>query len=378
MNRFLLFSILSFSVFSCSKKQTQQDNEKLILGDWVKAKKLHKYDPNKIPVEPPELPDFYTPGFSFYSNGTFDNKLGYFKDSYRSRNVYNGTNSKFKITSTKLLLFGLDSNKWYIYHVIKLTSDSLQIDFDGIITTFKHFQTKKNNTPKFDKIVIATSGCFGSCQITNTMISSDGAIFFRGQYYVTEKGMFTGRVPVMEFERLQENFRKTDFDSLKNNYSTRWTDDETITTTFVRNGKIYKTVKDYGRQAPYLFTWAYIPLEYLYQTISLKRTVGSPFVPFLDSVSYFYMQKNDQEIEFKKSETFLLIDYIRNGKKVTTVFAPRYKLVYNKFATPPPNAIQTDGRYYTFIVKGKPITIDIGFNFYDVNAKIWEWKKVEQ
>jgi hypothetical protein len=30
------------------------------------------------------------------------------------------------------------------------------------------------------------------------------------------------------------------------------------------------------------------------------------------------------------------------------------------------------------LVNGKSITIDIGFNFYDVNAKNWIWRKVDE
>jgi hypothetical protein len=40
--------------------------------------------------------------------------------------------------------------------------------------------------------------------------------------------------------------------------------------------------------------------------------------------------------------------------------------------------INTDGRYYTFISNGKHTTIDIGFNFYDVNIKNWDWRKIEE
>jgi hypothetical protein len=374
MNR--LISILSLCLLfsSCTNSQRQLDNEKNILGDWVKVRKTHKYNPNSVPVEVPELPDFYAPGFTFYPDHTFDNKLGYFKDGYH-RTVYLGTNSKFKISGDSLALFWPDSSKWYHYKLVKLTVDSLQFDFEGAITTFKHFLIKKNQTPQFDKIVIATSGCFGSCIVSNTIINSDGVVIFKGQYNAQNKGLFTGKVSKEKFQQLQDNFRKTNFDSLENSYRSGWTDDQTITTTFVKDGKIYKSVSDYGRRAPYLFTWAYIPLEYLYQTIPLNDNKYTGPIPGFDSVSHSYLKKNGMDMILKKSETFLLFDYLRTGKISSNNFKPRFKLHIDYDLITSLYDVDTDGRYYKFIVNGKPVTIDIGFNFYDVNTKNWVWRK---
>jgi hypothetical protein len=84
------------------------------------------------------------------------------------------------------------------------------------------------------------------------------------------------------------------------------------------------------------------------------------------------------ELDFTQSETFLLADYLKKGKIIANHFQPRFILHFDHNVINPLYNVYTDGRFFKFIVKGKPIIIDIGFNFYDVNAKIWKWRKASQ
>jgi hypothetical protein len=83
-------------------------------------------------------------------------------------------------------------------------------------------------------------------------------------------------------------------------------------------------------------------------------------------------------LDLRQSETFLLFDYLRNGRISNNKFKTRFKLHTDYDPINPLYDIDTDGRFYTFVVKGKPVTIDIGFNFYDVNAKNWVWGKADK
>ncbi len=256
MNR--LFALLLFYLFfsSCTNKPNKQTNEKYITGDWVLVE--HKDDARSA------VPDFYMPGFSFYTNHTFDNKTGFFKyvkDSLWGKQYYLGSISKFRLTNDSLFLFRPDDSKWYSYKILELSSDFLKFGKNGVTKSYKRINTSKNETPSFDQIILSTSDCFGPCPVSNTIINANGTVVFEGEMFTIHTGLFTGNIPKEKYDQLQGNFRKIDFDDLKNEYSSGITDMQTICTTFVRDGKIYKSVSDYAGLAPYLFRWGYVPLE---------------------------------------------------------------------------------------------------------------------
>lgn len=358
---------------SCTNKHLS--NDQLILGDWVKVKTIKKYKSKDSLLRLLELPDFYTPGYTFYPNHIVDNKIGYYKNDLIT---FLGNTSKFNITNNTLSIFRPDSNKWCTFKLILLNKDTLKLNLNGNETTFKHYSVINNPQPQFDQIVLSKSPCMGICPITNTIINSDGNVLFCVEPYVDiDRRYFTGKISKKHFLELEGNFNKIDFDSLKSSYISSWTDDETTTITFLKNGKIFKSVLDYGRRAPYLFTWAYVALQNLHQTIPLKNIKYPAFLPQFDVFGGGELWEGNLLVDLKQSELFLLFSYFKSGKISKAKFKPRFVLKsYNSDGNR--YDLNTDGRYYTFMVKGKPLTIDIGFNFYDVNEKIWVWRKATE
>src|SRR6185503_3573343 len=379
----LFYLLLSVFLVSSCGNTTQRDNEKDILGDWIRVKPRMK--PNSIINAFVE--GFNGNTFCFYPNHKFDSKLGYYGNSadYSSMNtngdkpdkeamVYLGSLSKFSVTTDTLKIYNLNSKNWNSYKINKLTKDSLCLKIGDVACTYTHYKSKQNNDPKIDEIVLSTSGCFGTCPISSTLIKSNGEVLFDGEGYTTLKELFTGHISTTRFQNLADNFKKVDFDSLQTNYQAGWTDDETITTTFLKNGRISKTILDYGRQAPPLFTVAYNPLRYLYQTITMLKMNYPEFLSKGRFLLNAELIKGDSVLALKQSESFLLFDYLRLGKLVDHDTKSRFNLRIHTRMDPPAPA-KTDGRYFTFLLKRKFVTIDIGFNFYDINNKHWQWRK---
>ncbi|WP_419701923.1 DUF6438 domain-containing protein [Mucilaginibacter sp. NFX135] len=369
--KYLLAVLLLICICGSACNDKQQANEKNILGNWIKVRNKTVSTGKNVVLEPPE---YEKPGFIFYADHSVDYKLGFFKNT-NGINIFLGTKSKFKIMGNNLMILDLDSNKWNNYRLIKLTTDSLQFLFDGRLATFKHYQIKKNNTPEFDQIILSTLGCFGTCSVSSTMINADGSVLFNGLFYTTKKGLFTGSITKVQYKQLQDNFRTTDFNLLKNYYNVAWTDDQTISTTFVKNGKIYKSVNDYGAAAPAQFTWAYAPLRCLYQSINLKSATNFKVVSHFNYPYGAYIKTANMDMALTQSETFLLFYYLQKGKISTVTFKSRYQLS-SLFDIQKRHHIDTDGRFYKLEVNKKPVIIDIGFNFFDINEKNWHWRKI--
>ena len=157
--------LLFITFISCTQKST--DYENLILGDW----KIY-YEPPKITSDstiillpPRERNLFGKPGFSFFKNGEMENKLGYFDlnkkhENGRTKRIFLGTFTKFKINDTCLKTFDLADQKWINTKIFKLTKDTLILEYnDKSKETFVKQNYIIDSQNSFDKIIVSTSGC---------------------------------------------------------------------------------------------------------------------------------------------------------------------------------------------------------------------------
>lgn len=107
-----------------------------------------------------------------------------------------------------------------------------------------------NQTPSnhvIEKIEYQTSGCFGSCPIFNIVINSDRkAIFKPIRYNTKDGGEHKARIKEKDFSELTGLLNYIDFPSLKDNYSVRWTDDQSCRLTITYDGGKVKKIRDYG------------------------------------------------------------------------------------------------------------------------------------
>ncbi|HRG09181.1 MAG TPA: DUF6438 domain-containing protein, partial [Cyclobacteriaceae bacterium] len=248
--------------------------------------------------------------------------------------------------------------------------------------------------PLFDAISLSTSGCFGSCPIINIIIDSTGNVLFFGEMYVSKIGFYEGKISKDKFIAIEKEFRKAQILDLKRKYSASWTDDETISTTFIKQNEIKKTIEDYGRTGPDELVWAYPSLRYLFQDITLEKIDSTKIPPYLN-LHFFRFEKGDQILALTQSESFLLWNCLRKGSLVQTNFDGKYNMnftrnytwapsydeldnAYNEQAENKVKNIVTDGRYYTFILHGQQsLTIDIGFDFLSKNKTLSFRKKKE-
>ncbi len=148
---------------------------------------------------------------------------------------------------------------------------------------------------------------------------------------------------------------------------------EEITITFLKDGRIYKTITDYGGNAPADLVWAYARLRHLHCWIKLTKLSNTELPAYL-RMRFLSFMKGNTICGLTQSESFLLWSYLYKGKQTTQLATPRFNLRNflwspdNNEYSDEANNIRTDGRLYTFFVKGqKPVTIDIGFNFFDRN-----------
>lgn len=379
MIKFVLYlTCICLFICSCSDSQKQSDNQKYILGDWITVSSSHgkrvvnkKNTGDVVVVPPPYLTKIE---LSFISNSTFKNRLGYFDQN--SPRHFLGTESKFELTTDSLKLLNLTNSNWDAFKVVKLSPDSLILEKNGLFTCLAHPTLAKDTTLVIDKIILSTSGCYGSCPVLSITIQADGNVLFDGLQYTTKTGLSQGSISVKLYNEILSNFKKSGLSHLQSDYAASHTDDETISVTFESNGKIYKTVSDYGSEAPTYFKWAYLPLRYLYQSIELKPCTSENVTYNLHETLSSKFWNDNKYIQLEYSERFLLYSYLQKGVQTTVKFKPRYKIrVYKSLDYDSYHWAETDGRNFSFIIDNKPVTIDIGFNFVELNMKSKAWIK---
>jgi hypothetical protein len=368
MNRLAIIFILFLffiHLLACNK---QSANEKLLLGNWQGIM--------------PHTEQFAA-GFAFNADNTFENKQGYYKSNGKGLPTNLGNFSQYKFQHDSLLIFDPATSKWNYHQVFKITPDSLVMTWNNDTLSLMRYQEKDEALPDFDKIVVnfESDGVYKDIYSNiDVELNKDRTIVYR--YNLNENGvgtgLFTGIVPQQQYSQFIDNFKHAGITNLKESYyPENKIEEDHATVTFVKSGKIIKSITDKGYFAPFTFFWAYKPFINLHQNIKLNHVSLEGITSLLQYTSYSKLERGNKRYKdalfINTSDTFLLFSYIAQGKICNKQFETRFQLTPTQHHTKKEFTIDTDGRYYKFMVNDKPVTVDIGFNFYDLNLAKREW-----
>ncbi|MDI9312571.1 MAG: DUF6438 domain-containing protein [Limnohabitans sp.] len=282
-----LFILSFFTIISCKEEINYHYQDKII-GNWTEIEK-EEFGPIKITsnnkkedfsessLELKPKPPRHKYDFSFHTKSEIINREGFFKnvggkDFDDRRFLFLGTKTKYIIDSDSLKILDKVSNQYDKYRILSLDKYKLCLIKDRNDTLYfkkRSYNIKCKDT--FDKIFIQSSGCYGICPISSTLIDKNGQVIFEGIEFNTRKGLYTSKFNPTEFQEIITSFQKANWVHLENSYKANHTDDELLIIIFIRNNKIIKTVTDYGRQSPEEFVWAYQPLRFFYQKLKLTH-----------------------------------------------------------------------------------------------------------
>ncbi|WP_146173561.1 DUF6438 domain-containing protein [Pontibacter mucosus] len=397
----LLLYFLLLLLIACHPKQdepTEQERQlqEQLIGEWVPAGFVrYEAEVSYSTIPPPRVS--IERGYTFLPNGEVDLKQGYYRradvgeDEYNNRRYYFlGSKTKYKIAGDSLLIFMPYDSTWVHFSIARLTKDTLSFKGEQGISNYKRSTYHLEKAPTFDAIVLSTSGCFGTCPISSTLITADGQVVFFGEEFTTSEGFYISTIPEAIYKELQDNYRKASIDTISTKFSAGGTDQEEISVTFLKDGKIFKTVSDYGNAGPVELVWANIPLRYLYQSINLKK-LQEEELPVYVKHHFLSFAKGGKTLDLTQSEGFLLWNYLRMGKRCQEKFNPRFQVSFRenylwvprgrkRYATKEHiKSIETDGQFYTFYLEGQEsYTINIGFNFFDLNFSKADFTKKDK
>jgi hypothetical protein len=217
---------------------------------------------------------------------------GAYNNNFNVYIVYGKPKNKFEIKS---LLMGhfracVYPKLNYIDKIPLIDLYSVRDNFEG--KKQKQVVDKKTLVYKFDNLIeynkapkareitsieFSTSGCYGTCPIYQLTLNKAGKSIFRAQHYNfsqdmavdydKEEGLFYRQLTKAEYKKIVDYLNYFDFESLKNEYSVSWTDDQTAVLKITYdNGKV-KKINDYGMIGTY-------GLKIVYEKLAALRFEG--------------------------------------------------------------------------------------------------------
>ncbi|MCF0059491.1 DUF6438 domain-containing protein [Dyadobacter sp. CY356] len=304
---YLLWTIYVVTL-PCKSAENQKQNQ-LIIGEWtfVSEELLH-HEKIHSTTAPPIKAGFKS-GYVFSKDGICEDKLGYFNRLNRNYTQFLGTKTKFRLENNHLEIFDLAYKIWRSYQILKLDDKTLKLVLnDSVNAIYERSHYELAPKVPFDKIIVSSSGCLGSCPINDVIISRDEKVIFNNEGFRQREGVFSSSITLSEFDEIEKRFRKTDLNKLKDKYAASWTDDNEITISLIQNGRIYKTISDYGSQSPSELYWAYLPVIFLDQKLILKSLSDNTNF-YIRKI--FSFEKDEKLIRLAQSEGFYLADLLQ-------------------------------------------------------------------
>lgn len=388
----ILLSFLTIFLSGCNSNVDREKADNLLRGnmsgDWEKI--IEKED-STLDLPPPiyNVPE----GMTIY-NDSIEFYLGFYKEDSdketgKRTKLYLGNVIPYKINKDSITIKNpLTDSREFKWKFVSRVNDTLQLAInDTTVIRYKKLIYNVEALPDFDQIIYSSSGCYGSCPIIDISISKDGTVLFQGEGYVKSLGFYSGNLDTKTTKYIFNKFRRANPLKLQDNYYVTHTDDKSLTTTYIQNGKIVKTIQDYGMASINELIWAYIPISNIHTTITLDSLpLDEPFYPKLH---YFTFKKDDLILPLEKSESFYLWTELKNSKQTDIKFISKYKITFSGNYTywgPDPyksrqhkyeiQSIKTDGQLYKFEFENDyTITYDLGYNFIERNFKSTGFRK---
>ncbi len=375
-----------------------------LVGDWT----LYSIHKNNVINKSNNLLENEMPEFDFNKKGNYivfldDSTLKWLNPFYlveynkklgKKTKKYLDILTKYKIQNDTLKILNLIDSTWINAIITKLKNDTLTFHTEILEYKFIKQTFTLDSSLLFDKIIFSSYGCMGTCPILDIIINKNGHVLFYGADFIEYQGLFKSKLSIDDFIFYRNSFLKARFDTLKSLYIDA-ADVEGISITFEKDNKIIKYIEDFDYNTSGDLINSYIALMHLNEKLNLKyiEDYNSPLI-----FSFVIKHHNKEVLLLSKSESFLLWDYLRKGRIVNSIFKALYTLDctnnwYPRFYgyIKPAKKLQrnnveildtlsntkkwdtiidikTDGKYYEFILNdGRKITIDIGFNFFNVN-----------
>ena len=394
----LLFCFLSIAAFSCNNSL---DKQQLILGEWqsIDEEDLEAYSFQG------DSTCMYKPGYFTYFDeveiaemyemriSDISNKRYLFAHLLsKCIDQFLGSKTAYNIQGDSLFIFDLAQQEEKQYEIIGISPDTLRLSDENGEKIFAKKHYKQDTIPPFDRVIVnmeklyrSTDGhhsemSFCSSDYVRKVISVNfsnrevHSIFFSTNWESSEYFQTTEKIDHYALSYLESLYRQANIDTFlnrdiadKREPISRRFDRKFPDIVFVKNNKMHWVRHPLGVFDTKEFVYAYAA------TLFADHAFISPSEQVKVETQLFKL-----DLKFKQGEKMLLLSYpeefylttlLYDAEETDQDFTPLYSLIsYERLPKRYVKILmETDGRYYRFKQDGKLITLDIGFNFIEIN-----------
>lgn len=266
MKRIILFLMLPLLLISCDQDVDVKSsiNKEQLQGDWVEIideESTTRYRPSGF------YSDFGL-GFQGDSLEIMGGIRGNIIDSITGQKTpFNyGNFTQFDLKNDSIWIFDPVDSMQRLYCKINMSSiDTLEIMFfDSTKLILEKITYDDNQFNTFNEIDFQRTSCYGSCPVYKMNLKKNGELSYKGIDYVDKIGDYQTLLDSNLINFIFTKFYKADILNLENDYAIGHTDDFTIITTYLKDGKVVKKINDYGAAGPTRLNWAYLVFDDLY------------------------------------------------------------------------------------------------------------------
>ena len=185
---------------------------------------------------------------------------------------------------------------------MSIYKDEMVIKFnnDYRIDTLGRSTNKVPTTLNYYQIIYTTSGCYGSCSITNLSLFKNGTLIISNEEKKKKRGVFEGKLDKKFHQFLVQKINEANLLNLNANYEEQITDQSEDLLLVIKNDRIIKSVRVYAYHMNPFYNSFIQTLGFAASVTENKKNYHeSEYFPLLSTIKM-------GEIQLNKVQTFLL------------------------------------------------------------------------
>jgi hypothetical protein len=266
MKRILILVVCIALFCACESNKTKK-NYRDIQGDWFSEVIKSNWKDFRLMFSFEDTLCTYLDPWGEYTNYRIKDSLLFIKETNFRREIDTISNQQTYVF--KIVTFGNEKLRLIPYSKETEVLLDQYNDFKKDTVTFYKVKTKNNIVPS--KISFFSSVCYGICPSIIIEIDSSKRILYYGYAFTEKKGGYKGIISSRQYSIILNKIRNLELDSIKEDYSASWTDDQTCGIVIdYENKSLYSRVYGFDKE-PIELRILFHKLMEVYKSIDLER-----------------------------------------------------------------------------------------------------------
>lgn len=319
-----------------------------------------------------------------FLDSTFSLYGGYFPEKDTVISIDEPFFEPYQLRNDSIFIQKDELKEWkYFWKIKRLSPDSLTLWQPDLQKEYKYGKQKHNpSVVKYDTIVFAGEGCFGSCPQFELILNKQGNMMYHGNRHAPFHGFYKGNLSPELTSSVFNQFAKARIQNIKDNYPKDGGDNITHSVACIKNGQVVKSLYYYGFPESRALERAFYFITNSCKKARLDTLPSN--LPFYHPPIY-YIEDKETRLILHKAEAFYLWTVLSKTQPLEKKFTAKYEASYpgqgydvDKHLALRIKTIQTNGRFFEYLFSnGNKAAYDLGYDFFERNFDANRWESLK-